>query len=454
MRWRLLAVMVGVVALVLLVQDIPLVSHLRTVERDRLTTKLERDAFILAGRSEDQLSEGTEDPTLEGIVARYEEAEGVSVVVVDVDGLAVVGTSFDVGENFTNRPEIVEALSGRPTTGDRSSETLGGDLFYVAVPVLSGPDVVGAIRISAPASLISHEVQTRLAGLAIALLISVLIAAIAALVLSSTVTRPMRRLKVAPQRLADGDLGQRAEIAEGPSEMRSLARSFNTMAAQLEQLVARQRAFAGTASHQLRTPLTALRLRLETLAQHVSEADAEHAEAAIAEVDRLRRMIEGLLMLTRAEDTAIAPIPVDIAAVARDRAAHWLPLAEEAHVSITLTVPDSARALAVVGSVEQIIDNLVDNALDVCGPDGRIELAVQARGSLWDLHVIDNGPGLSVAEREEAFERFWRGGSSTPGGSGLGLAIVRQFVEAADGTVVLEESAMGGIDAVVTLHSA
>ena len=459
MRRRLIAVLVGVVVLVLAVQDLPLVGHLRVVERDRLVTRLERDAFILAGRVEEDLEAGTadENAVLLGLVERYEVSEDVSVVVTDTQALAVLGPDFDVGEDFSNRPEILEALAGRPETGERDSVTLGQRLFYVSVPVLSGDAVVGAVRITAPASRVDEEVADRLWGLGLVVAISVAIAAFAALVMAWTVTRPLSRLSESAARLAGGSLAERAPEGEGPPEVRSLARRFNLMAEQIELLVARQRAFAGTASHQLRTPLTALRIRLESLAASAggSSADpelAENIDEAIAETDRLHRMIEGLLALTRAEEAGLAPVEVDLAAIAAERVDYWAPLAEERGVELRLHAGGEEIALAVAGSVEQIIDNLVDNALDVAPAGSELLLEVERVGERTELRIIDAGPGLSETDREMAFDRFWRAPGATPGGSGLGLAIVRQLAESAGGTARLDAAWTGGVAAVVTLR--
>ncbi|NBV74205.1 MAG: HAMP domain-containing protein [Actinobacteria bacterium] len=459
MRRRLIAVLVGVVVLVLAVQDLPLVGHLRVVERDRLVTRLERDAFILAGRVEEDLESGTvaENAVLLGLVERYEVSEDVSVVVTDTQALAVLGPDFDTGEDFSNRPEILEALAGRPETGERDSVTLGGRLFYVAVPVLSGDAVVGAVRITAPTSRVDEEVADRLWGLGLVVAISVAIAAFAALVMAWTVTRPLARLSESAARLAGGSLTERAPEGEGPSEVRSLARRFNLMAEQIELLVARQRAFAGTASHQLRTPLTALRIRLESLAASSEGAAAdpeiaEHIDEAIAETDRLHRMIEGLLSLTRAEEAGLAPVTVDLAVVAAERVDYWAPLAEERGVELRLSIEGSAIALAVAGSIEQMIDNLIDNALDVAPAGSELLVEVANARDRIELRIIDEGPGLSEADREMAFDRFWRAPGATPGGSGLGLAIVRQLAESAGGTARLDAASTGGVAAVVVLR--
>lgn len=460
MRRRLIAVLVGVVVLVLAVQDIPLVSHLRVVERDRLVTRLERDAFILAGRVEEGLEEGADgsDATLLGLIERYEDSEDVSVVVTDIDARAVLGPDFDFGEDFSNRPEILAALDGRPEIGERDSATLGGRLFYVAVPVLSGDSIIGAVRITAPTTRVDDEVAGRLWGLGLVVAISVAIAAFAALVMAWTVTRPLWRLSESAARLAGGSLAERAPEGEGPTEVRALARRFNLMAEQIEQLVARQRAFAGTASHQLRTPLTALRIRLESLAstteslEGVDPAVTEHIDEAIAETDRLHRMIEGLLALTRSEDAGLAPISVDMTALATDRVEHWTPLAEERSVSLDLRASGSQPALAIAGSVEQIIDNLVDNALEVAPAGSTVTVEVVERDGRIELRITDSGPGLSDSDREMAFDRFWRAPGASPGGSGLGLAIVRQLAESAGGRARLDAAATGGVTAVVTFR--
>ena len=460
MRTRLLLVMVGVVALVLAVHDIPLAGHLEQVERDRLVTKYERDAFIIAGRTEEALEDGTaaEEPGLRALVVRYAFEEQVEVVVANGDAVAVISSDeTKVGEDMSNRPEIVTALeSGDPQTGNRFSDTLGEDLFFVSVPVLSGNERVGAVRISVLDQIVSDRVGARIRGLLFVALLSLLIASAVAWLFARTVTRPLRRLEATTDRLAAGDLSARAVDADGPGEIRALAGSFNSMASRLEQLVERQRAFAGDASHQLRTPLTALRLRLEQLSMQV-EATPEivaTVDSALVETDRLHRMIEGLLALSRAEDTAVGPVEVDLGEVVRERAEHWQPLAQERDVTIQVDGLRHVVVSAVTGAVEQIIDNLVDNALEVSPPSASLTLSVGAGESFVELHVIDEGPGMTAAQRERAFERFWRADRAPVGGSGLGLAIVRQLVAAGDGTVELRESPTGGIDAVVRFRPA
>ena len=473
MRLRLIAAIVGIVALVLVVHDVPLAGHLGRVERDRLVTKLERDAFILAGRAEEELEAGTltEDPTLTRLVAEYSSLEDVRVVVVNDQARGVLGSEPDrtIGVNFSNRPEIVRALDGVSNSGERASETLGEDLFFVAVPVLSGDSVVGAVRFSAPERTVAERTAALVRQLFLVAAISLLIAVAVAWLLSQMILGPLSRLRTATQGLAAGDLSTRANVDDGPPELRDLGTSFNKMATRLQQMIERQRAFAGTASHQLRTPLTALRLQLERLQGDLEgqQATSVRVDEAIEECDRLHRMIEGLLALSRTEGAGLVAQDTDAAAIIEQRVEQWRALAEERNVTIAVNIEAHDHVRAIPGSIEQIVDNLIDNALDVSPHGSTLLVALRASAPSANgpvgtagvsIHVVDEGPGLSDDERARAFERFWRGTSTTEGGSGLGLAIVEQLAEAAGGSARLDLAPGGGIDAVVTLdlsmHSA
>ena len=145
---------------------------------------------------------------------------------------------------------------------------------------------------------------------------------------------------------------------------------------------------------------------------------------------------------------------IDLAAIVRERAEHWRPLADERSVTIIERIRSERHVGAVPGAIEQIIDNLVDNALEVSPVGSSLTLAVVDRGDAVELHVADDGPGLAPDDRERAFDRFWRATGAPSGGSGLGLAIVRELAGAGGGSVEMGESPSGGVDAVVTFRSA
>ncbi len=451
MRWRLVAVLVGITVAVLLAHDLPLASHLRRVERDRIVTGLERDAFVIAGRSEEALEDGDAraNPALQGLVDEYRTTTGARVIVTDRDGIAMVISDEEAaaGADYSTRPEIAAARTGQPQWGRRESRTLGTELLYVAVPVLSGNDVKGVVRLTYPASEVDQRVDARVRGLLAVALISVAMALVAAWAFANTVTRPLRRLRLATERLAAGEDGVQAPDDEGPPEVRSLARSFNTMSSRLSSLLGAQRSFAGDASHQLRTPLTALRVRLEQAADSLDDHPEEarlRIEAATSETERLQHLVDQLLMLARTEGRAVERVVVDLADAARERVEMWQSLAEEADVRVVSSTMPAAPVLAAPEAVEQVIDNFLDNALRVAPAGTALEVVVQRAGDGVAVRVLDRGPGMTDSQRLHAFDRFWRAPDAASGGSGLGLAIVQRLVEASGGSVELAARDGGG----------
>jgi signal transduction histidine kinase len=454
MKWRFIAALMSVTLLVLLVQDIPLGYYLQQVEHERIITSLERDAFVLAGRSEQALeTTGVEDDAeLIAAVKKYRDAGGSRVVIVNAEGTAVVisdDDQADIGTSYLNRPEIAEALTGQISTGHRFSTTLNQELLYVTVPILSGTDVLGAVRLTYPDYVVANKVNDQLRLLSIVALMALLLAAIVGYIVAGSITKRIKRLQEATESLAAGNLTARADELSGTSELKSLAESFNDMAERLELLINQQRTFAADASHQLRTPLTALRLRLER-AHDLLESDpagaAERLSAAEAEADRLSNLIEGLLLLSRTEASTAPRENVDLAALTRGRVEQWQALAAESGVKLRYEGPVSTEVVAVPNAVEQIVDNYIDNALSVSPSSSKIIVRVVTAGSVARLHVLDQGPGLSLEECTRAFDRFWRANSDSRG-SGIGLAIVAQLARASGGKAQLRPRAEGGLDA-------
>lgn len=461
MRLRLISALVGVATVIVVAFSIPLLSFVARIERERLVTELERDAFILAGHAKETLTtvEGATLPSLEPYIAEHGGADGTKVVVTNAAGLVVATNdrTETIGTDFSNRPEIATALTGVPAVGERESATLGEDLVFVAVPVLLGDDVLGTVRFSERRSEIDAVVRGRIIGISAAGGFTLLAAAGIAVPLALGIVRPLERLRRRTEGLAAGDFTVRADESTGPDEIRELARSFNTMTARLGSMIEGQRAFAGLVSHQLRTPLTALRLRLEH-AQDMSMSDdmrADAIDAARVETDRMHEMIEQLLALARLEGGVASVETVDAARVARTRAEMWRPLGDEHGVTIEVTAPEVVRCSVTAGGLEQIIDNYVDNALSVAPIGSAIVIEVASRAGQVIVDVVDRGPGLSDVDRERAFERFWRGsGTQSQSGTGLGLAIVRQIALASGGTVALLADDGGGVRARVVLPAA
>lgn len=444
-----------ITAFVLLILEIPLgVTSARSDER-RLVSDLERDAFVLGTFAEDTL-EGLAEDDLQTLAEQYQERTGGRVVITDADGVSVADSERPDGprRDFSTRPEFVSALGGSESSGTRSSETLGERIVFVAVPVASGGEVHGAVRVTLPRSELDASVRRN--WIALILLAVVILAAVSAVgaLLARSVTRPLRAVSEAARRLADGDLSARAPVDAGPPEVRELASQFNDMAARLERLLDAQRAFVADASHELRTPLTAMRLRLENLEAELDDPRAAEVTAATDEIRRLGRLVDAMLALARAEGSRGVREVVDLSEVALSRVVGWRDLAEEQNVRLVAEIDDRVRALAVSGSTEQILDNLLANALEAAPSSTTVTVRVHRHGNYCVIRVVDEGPGLPADQRMRAFDRFWRAPGAAPGSSGLGLAVVRQVVEVSGGRARLDEGPHGGVDAVVELPAA
>ena len=213
------------------------------------------------------------------------------------------------------------------------------------------------------------------------------------------------------------------------------------------------------ASHQLRTPLTALRLSLDNIADGVDdESVREDVEQATAEVVRMSRLVNGLLVLARAEAKVTAAEPLPLAEIVAERLTVWRPAADERGVTIALGgsgVGGRPSVLAGPGHLDQVLDNVLSNALEVSPDGGTITVRVESGAGEAVLSVADEGPGMPDADKARAFDRFWRGqGLTGRSGSGLGLAVVRQLVTDDGGTVVLADAPGGGLCVRITLRTA
>jgi signal transduction histidine kinase len=451
-----------ITVLVLVLLEVPLGISFARSERDRLETDIQHDAFALAIRSEEALESAppTASSDLQRLADRYADETGGRAVIVDASGGLVADSAPPAGvtgqdqRSFASRPEIAKALRGQESTGSRHSDTLRTDLLYVAEPVASGGEVHGAVRVTYPLSFVSDRVRRNwllLAG------IGGVVLAVVFLVswwLARSVTRPLADLERAAGRLGGGDLAARAPVPAGPNEVRLLAEEFNATASQLQELVDAQQAFVADASHQLRTPLAALRLRLENLEGEVDGPAADDVVGARTEVHRLTRLVDGLLALARAEQAESALTDVDVGAVVAERRDAWVAFADERDVRIEMQIEQGSSARATPGRIEQVLDNLLNNALEVAPRGTTVTLTARQDRDHTEIHVADAGPGMSDEEMVRAFDRFWRANApGANGGFGLGLAIVRQLVIADGGEVELARSAGGGLEVVVRLRA-
>lgn len=458
MRLRLLGAFLLLTLFVLVALEVPLAVNYRDRQLAELRNGLERDAFVLASYVQNKL-EQPDTTELDTIAFNYSvETEGRVVIIARTgEVLADTDPLRDGIRNFSTRPEIAAALDQKVASGTRYSQSLGTDLVYVAVPVSIGNDVVGAVRLSYSTQQVDERVRQYWLLLALAGAITLLVASGLGIMLARWVTRPLGDLNDAAREIGGGDLEARADTGHGPPEVRALASSFNLTAERLGDLLVAQEQFVADASHQLRTPLTALRLRLEMIESEVEGPVVEDIEAAHSEVLRMSRLVDGLLALARAERMQAPPPPtISIGPVIDERLSIWEHIARERSVTL-IAMPTALRAQADPDRLGQILDNFIANALEVApvGSSLMIRASLEQQGSdrFVAVHVVDQGPGLTEEQRLHAFDRFWRagGGRSELGGSGLGLAIVSKLAEADRGRAELRAAPGGGLDAVILI---
>lgn len=455
MTRRLLLGYLGVTLVVLLSLEIPLGLQKQSTEQRDLTAKVAHDATVLAADAENAVRAPTQAQLkrLAAIAYGYQRRTGGRVVVVDRSGRALLDTSDrnEGAESFASRPEIRAALGGNYPSGTRHSDTLRGDLLYVAVPVAPGGIIRGAVRITYPMSTVDARIHRYWLTLASIAAVVLLAAAIVGVRLARFVTRPLRGVENAAASVGAGDLEARAPERDGPPEVRSLAAVFNETVVKLAQLLRSQEEFVQDASHELRTPLTALRLQLENLARGLDSARLARANRALDEVDRLSHTVEALLTLARTDAAASPPERVEVATLVGERVASWQPLAHEREITLRATTLNGGAARAGRDRLIEVLDNLIANALAAAPRGSTVDLSARNTHGWLELHVRDHGPGMTDEQRARAFDRFWR---ATPAGegSGLGLAIVRKLVEADEGEIELAAVPGGGLDAIVRLR--
>lgn len=268
--------------------------------------------------------------------------------------------------------------------------------------------------------------------------------------------RPLRRMETATVEYTSAVLAGRsvtdAEIG-GPPELRRLADSVFAMAQELARAMRVQRDFVADASHQLRNPLTALKLRLAGLRAGLAPEQLPTADAAAAEIDRLTRTLDELLVMARAEQGGEAE-PVAVAASIGSRVAAWRGAAQAREVVLHERCASSASVLVPGGGLATVLDALLDNAVKFTEPGSTVEVVAAdepARAAVR-IEVRDRGPGLRATELERATDRFWRSRrDQNLAGSGLGLAIVEQLVRRASGTVSVRNREGGGLVVAIEL---
>ncbi|HEY8216474.1 MAG TPA: HAMP domain-containing sensor histidine kinase, partial [Acidimicrobiia bacterium] len=377
MRRRLLISYLSLTLFVLVALAVPLGLSFQNAEHRRVTGQVQSEAFVFALRVDEVLSTPGSTAELGDLARMFRRQTDLGVMVVDADGIVLASAGPGEprpGDDLSRRRDVATALRGRQVTAERAIR--GDDVLSVAVPVLARQAPVGALRVSSSLSAVADSTRDNWLLLAALCGVVALVVLLVSTLLARSFTRPLAELDRGAARLGDGDLGARVTVPNDPPELQGLARSFNSTAARLEALVRSQQAFVADASHQLRTPLAALSLRLENLEAEGPELRIDDLHGAQREVQRLARLVEGLLRLARAEEAAAPTEPIGVAALLEGRRDAWSAFAAERGVEIVSEV-EPIEVRSVPGRLEQVLDNLISNALDVAPAGTRVVLGAR-----------------------------------------------------------------------------
>jgi signal transduction histidine kinase len=372
-----------------LVLGVPLAFVEANRERADADARLEREADTVAAAVDDRVERGR-----------------------PVDAAALRGLVHPGHEVVIHPPGERAIVLGTPVRGRRITAASGA---------------AGPARVTASVSAGEVDAEVRRRWLLIALLAAGAVGAavLLSLVQARRLSRPLEQLARTSTLLGEGDFSARAGRS-AIEEIDAVAVALDATAVRIAQLVGREREFTVNAAHQLRTPLTALRLRLEEIEARQPAGLEQETARALHEVDRLQATVDDLLALAR-EGRAGDAQPLDLGALIRTHAVRWRPLFDRAGRRLELAGGDGATPLASRGAIGQALDVLVDNALHHGA--GTVTVAIEDRDGRAVLSVSDEGAGVAPGSERVIFER----GGSVVGGTGVGLHLARSLVEAENG---------------------
>ena len=279
-------------------------------------------------------------------------------------------------------------------------------------------------------------------------LLSLGAALVGAALLTAGLLRPVRELTVAARAMAGGDLSRRVAV-RGRDEVGELSQAFNHMGESLQQAESLRRDMTADIAHELRNPLSVMQARVEAVIDGVYPPTAEHLQPVLEQTRLLSRLVEDLrtLALADAGQLTLDRQEIDLAGVVGRTVAGYQAQAQSAGLELRVRLAGDVRVEADPGRIEQVIGNLLSNAVRHAPPGSAVEVTLEIHGNLARLEVADGGEGIPAEALPNVFERFYRADRSRSreaGGSGLGLAISRQLILAHGGSITAANRPQGG----------
>ncbi|GGR24600.1 sensor histidine kinase [Streptomyces aurantiogriseus] len=463
MRTRLLPLLIVLMAAVLLALGVPLAVSVAGAQQQKVVVDRIDDTarfaalaqFVTAPTGTSGTTSTSNDErreTLSRELASYYEVYGIRAGVFYRTDTPMAHAPRDwyLPETGEVRDAFEEALLSRRSHDPKQVWPWQRNRLVVASPVIRDGDVVAVVVTDSPTGAMRSRILHGWLIVGAGEIAAMLLAIGAALRLTGWVLKPVRVLDATTHDIATGRLKSRVAVASGPPELRRLARSFNEMAGNVEDVLEQQRAFVADASHQLRNPLAALLLRIELLAYELPEGNEEIASVQ-SEGKRLAQVLDDLLDLALAEHTEADLRVTDIGALTAERVAAWAPTAEAKGVRLVGDCP-ATTAWADPVTLSSALDAVIDNAVKFTPEGESVEVTVASNGDASTIVVTDNGPGLTDEELARVGDRFWRSGRhQNIKGSGLGLSISRTLLAAGGGSLSYDHHEPSGLKVTVSV---
>jgi signal transduction histidine kinase len=435
MTRRILLGFLGVLSVVIVAVVVPLGLVVTAQQTNDFGAAVDDADRAIAAVAEEHLDDNAPLQGLHTVISRF-AAGGDRIVVLNARGDVIAR-----GGGAIPAPVQSAALHNVPLP--RLT-----DAVVAVSPIGDADRHLGLVVLVRDAEPLDHRHAVLWASLAAAGAATVVLGGVVGWSLGRWIGRPLGSLVGAARSIGEGRSAARAATDTGPAQVREVGSAFNDMADRVTALLDVQRGMTADVSHQLRTPLAALRLRLELLAGDLEPGHADEVAAMVRETNRLARLVDGLLAVARAEAVAPAPAAIDLAALAVARVDAWQPVAAEQDIRISVDAQE-ALAWATPGGPEQILDNLLDNAIGALPSSGLITVCTRSTPQAAIMTIADDGPGMSAEQRSRATDRFVTGRSDR-GRTGLGLSIVHRLAGADGAAVVLDETPGGGLTVTVT----
>lgn len=377
----------------------------------------------------------------------FQEAMGRRLHYPEVASILASGLTSDYGVHSLTPGSTAKSIS---LLGFGSRDEWVG---YSTAGIVQSSHVIGVLLLVSSVQEMMQSLLTLQNNMVLLFGGVAMAAVLAGMVFSRVLSQPISDMTRVIQSMSMGDLGVRAHV-RGSGEIRQLALAFNSMSDQLESLNQNRNQFVSNASHELKTPLATMKIMIESL-MYQPDMDAELRTEFLGdvnqEIDRLSSIVSDLLTLVHADSrtSRLNRERMSLAEVVKDTQHRLSPIAEQNGQEVTLNLTDSCDMYADKAKLQQVVYNLMENAVKYTPANGKVRVTLQRVGRDAVLTVSDNGPGIPRDSLPHVFERFYRVDKARgrdSGGTGLGLSIVQQYVNLHGGNVrVTSEEGQGAV---------